>query len=55
VESPGAQPLQPGDLDLDILGDDVHVHAVLAGLRLGYLLEKERGTIPVRRDQDCQG
>src|SRR3989442_6127336 len=55
VESLCAERLQPLDLDLDILGDDVHMHAVLPGLRLGYLLEDERGSIHVMGDKDRQG
>ncbi len=52
VESPSAERLQPLDFDLDILGDDVHMHAVLPGLRLGYPLEKERGSIYVLGHKD---
>ena len=37
-----AEYLQPVDLDFDVVGHDVEVHAILACFGFGYALEQKR-------------
>lgn len=41
VPAGGAEGLEPGDLGFDVVGFDVQVHALLAGLGVAGLLEQD--------------